>query len=142
MVDIRFLCPECSRRLSIDMYAAACLVECPHCESRIRPWNSELMDLAFACPTCAVILLVDASLAGEVFTCTECRSRVRAPVDSTSMPELLSAAKDRPAVKAGRDTARTVRLSEEEIEFLMGVGETADAAPAGARGIQAGTGSR
>jgi len=119
MVDIRFLCPECGEKLSIDMCAAACLVDCPHCRTRIRPWNTELVDHAFPCPGCAVVLLVDTSLAGEVIACSECLSEVRVPKDSKSDPTLLSKGKGENKAMAKLDSVRTVRLSSEEIEFLM-----------------------
>jgi hypothetical protein len=102
--------------------ATACTLECPICHKPIRAWGAELLDLACVCPGCANVLIADKRFGGQTASCPDCGSRIRLPAKDLEPATLVGAAAP-PAPPTGRSPMRkTIRLSQEEIDALTGIG--------------------
>jgi|ETNmetMinimDraft_26_1059896.scaffolds.fasta_scaffold23702_2 hypothetical protein len=119
MDSLRFLCPNCRGKLSIDIRATACAVDCPRCLERINPWGEELLDYAFGCPACTKVLVVRRDQGGTVIECCGCGEPVQCPASPLEQGKLCSAGPGGRGAHAANWTP--VKLSDEEVEFLTQV---------------------
>lgn len=118
MDSLRFLCPHCKGKLSIDLRATACAVDCPGCGERINPWGAELLDYAFGCPSCTRVIVVRRDQGGAVVECPGCGEPVRSPSGPLEQGKLCSAG---PGGTPRAAEWTPVKLTDEEVEFLTQV---------------------
>ncbi len=116
MDSIRFICTACSAKLSLDLRAAACAVDCPHCNERINPWGAQFLDYAFGCPACTKVLVIRREQGGSVIECPECAEPVQSPSSPLEQGKLYSVAPSGTRERAA--TWTPVKLTDEEVEFL------------------------
>ena len=121
MTLIRFSCPKCGDRLSIDEMATACAVTCPNCRNVIRPWGAELLDTVFSCPGCATVLVLDREHGGMRIICPNCRSTIQLPWGELELARLLESPREAVVASDPSRKRTTIRLTPEEVEMLTGI---------------------
>jgi len=116
MSNIRFLCPECSARLSVESGDVHLFIDCPHCHKHIRAWGSRLLDIKFSCPDCGKKMVIDASAAGCFVDCPGCSKTLKIPANEPVPHPAPSEASPNITRTAGPSTL----LTSDEIAFLAG----------------------
>ena len=112
MSRIRFLCPECSARLSVETDSVHQFTECPKCRKTIRAWGAPLLDIKFACSQCDKKLIIDVAAAGQQIKCPGCGTINQVPIDDRD-----NAAR---AAKRVKPNNAVPLLTSEEVSFLVG----------------------
>jgi len=73
MTDLLFVCPQCSKSLTIDDRGSGKVISCPECNSSIvipKPF------IFFKCPSCNLDLSAPSELAGKVRDCPNCQKEL------------------------------------------------------------------
>ncbi len=128
MSDVKFYCPECGARLSVNEDLSGRPVACPDCSAQIPipptskpgapPVGKVLsLDLRFRCPSCEKKLAVDAVYAGAPLTCPQCDEQIAVPhLQPDLLPAIPSANRTEVAAPPGQPASV---LSEDEVAFLL-----------------------
>ena len=86
MRELCFVCPDCSKHLSIPIEGAGLTCACSECDAKIRVPDPAI---EFACTVCGDALCAEGSLRGTTFQCPKCRSQTSIPVTPVSGEERL-----------------------------------------------------
>jgi DNA-directed RNA polymerase subunit RPC12/RpoP len=133
MLDIKFACPECGAKLSIDYRGAGLKAPCPRCRARVliprvTHWSAEggtpvaeflSLDIRCGCPHCRKKLVLDVVHAGREFACPGCRQYLLIPAPPANDAGVAAINERVRAPEAPAASEPHAILSKDEMAFLL-----------------------